>query len=104
MDQGGPTSRQTSKEGHETNGSSNRNGSNASTNGHRANEDVAENAEYYQTFLRRLIATISHEQPEVVDRLITIIRSGASQQEIFRALSELTAEATSEPANRTQAS
>ncbi|KAL3467431.1 hypothetical protein BJX64DRAFT_283747 [Aspergillus heterothallicus] len=104
MDQRNPTSRQTPKEDHTTNGTSNRNNSRASMDGHETNDVDTETPEYYQTFLRRLIAVISHEQPEAVDGLIAIIRSGASQEEIFRALSELTAETTSAPANRTRQS
>ncbi|KAL2800078.1 hypothetical protein BJX66DRAFT_332693 [Aspergillus keveii] len=88
---------------HETNGHSNQSGNSEPTNSHQVNEADNENAEYYQTFLRRLIDVVSHGQPEAVDSLIATIRSGASQAEIFRALSELTAGASSEPASRTQA-
>jgi hypothetical protein len=88
---------------HETNGHSNQSGNSEPTNGHQVNEADNENAEYYQTFLRRLIDVVSHGQPEAVDSLIATIRSGASQAEIFRELSELTAGASSEPASRTQA-
>ncbi|KAL2846736.1 hypothetical protein BJX68DRAFT_268455 [Aspergillus pseudodeflectus] len=88
---------------HETNGHSNQSGNSEPTNGHLVNEANNENAEYYQTFLRRLIDVVSHGQPEAVDSLIATIRSGASQAEIFMALSELTAEASSEQASRTPA-
>ncbi|KAL2819901.1 hypothetical protein BDW59DRAFT_118827 [Aspergillus cavernicola] len=81
---------QPSKQSHQTNGSSNQNGNNEQTNGHEATDIDTNTAEYYQLFLGRLLTLVSHGQPEAVDRLIGIIRSGASQQEIFTALSELT--------------
>jgi Mg2+/Co2+ transporter CorC len=66
--------------------------SNRQAGAREATNTETETAEYYQTFLSRLLAVVSHGQPEVVDRLIEIIRSGASQQQIFEALSELGAD------------
>ncbi|KAL4957981.1 hypothetical protein BDW69DRAFT_180072 [Aspergillus filifer] len=48
-------------------------------------------AEYYQTFLSRFLTVVSLGEPDAVNRLITIIRSGASETEIFAALAELRA-------------
>jgi Mg2+/Co2+ transporter CorC len=46
--------------------------------------------DYYQEFLRRLIAVILTHEPGAADRMLTVIRSGASDQDIFRALLGLT--------------
>jgi hypothetical protein len=62
------------------------------TNGHEAREIYTETPDYHREFLRRLIAVISNNDPGAVDRLLAIIRSGASDQDIFRALLGLTAD------------
>ncbi|KAL4917484.1 hypothetical protein BDW62DRAFT_84973 [Aspergillus aurantiobrunneus] len=72
---------------------------------HEPTDTETETAEYYQTFLTRLLTVVSHGQPETVNRLIEIIRSGASQQQVFEALSELGADdGSSGSVNRTQTS
>ncbi|KAL4964693.1 uncharacterized protein BDV14DRAFT_174619 [Aspergillus stella-maris] len=49
-------------------------------------------AEYYQTFLSRFLTVVSLGEPDAVNRLISIIRSGVSETEIFAALAELRAD------------
>jgi hypothetical protein len=71
------------------------------TNGHEAMEINTETPDYYREFLRLLIAVISNNEPGSVDRLLAIVRSGASEQDIFRALLGLTADdSCSKPTSR----
>ncbi|KAL4786761.1 hypothetical protein BJX76DRAFT_70274 [Aspergillus varians] len=102
MDQRDPNMPQNSKPSSQSNGTG-RNPEQAG--GHEATNIETETAEYYQTFLGRLLTLVSHGQPEAVNRLIEFIRSGASQQQIFEALSELGADdGSSGSENRTRAS
>ncbi|KAL4864643.1 hypothetical protein BDV12DRAFT_175827 [Aspergillus spectabilis] len=71
------------------------------TNGDEAMEIDTGTPDYYREFLRRLFAVISNNEPGAVDRLLAIIRSGASDQDIFRALLGLTTDdSCSKPTNR----
>ncbi|KKK25814.1 hypothetical protein ARAM_006838 [Aspergillus rambellii] len=105
MDHRGPNSQQNSGQNHQTNGTGSQAQNGDTTPNQHASEITAESPEYCQIFLERLLSVVSNGQPEIVDQLITTIRSGASQQEIFAALSaSMTDDSPSDPGNKTQAS
>lgn len=49
----------------------------------------AEDSDYYRSFLEQLLDLVCNEDQETVTRLVTIIRSGASQREILAAISQM---------------
>ncbi|KAE8134647.1 hypothetical protein BDV38DRAFT_156174 [Aspergillus pseudotamarii] len=49
----------------------------------------AEDSDYYRSFLEQLLDLVCNEDQETVARLVTIIRSGASQREILAAISQM---------------
>ncbi|KAB8230609.1 hypothetical protein ETB97_010800 [Aspergillus alliaceus] len=49
----------------------------------------AEESEYYRSFLEQLLDLVFNEDQETVARLVSIIRSGASQQEILAVMSQV---------------
>ncbi|KAE8360361.1 hypothetical protein BDV27DRAFT_148783 [Aspergillus caelatus] len=49
----------------------------------------AEDSDYYRSFLEQLLDLVCNEDQETVARLVTIIRSGASQREILAAVSQM---------------
>jgi hypothetical protein len=83
---------------------STQNSNHSDTSSQEASEIDTETPDYYREYLRRLIAVISNNEGNeggAVDWLITFIRSGASDRDIFKALLELTADySSSEPTNR----
>ncbi|GFF39054.1 hypothetical protein IFM46972_05758 [Aspergillus udagawae] len=48
-----------------------------------------EDKEYYTNFLEQLLGLVRHGDQATVSRMISVIRSGASQEEILRTLSEM---------------
>jgi hypothetical protein len=48
-----------------------------------------EDTEYYTNFLQQLLGLVRHGDQETVSRMISVIRSGASQEEILKTLSEI---------------
>ncbi|KAL4934906.1 hypothetical protein BDV06DRAFT_208024 [Aspergillus oleicola] len=102
MESQGSNTQQNSGQSSQTNGTSH---NHEQAGNHEDLEVDLELAEYYQTFLSRFLTVVSHGEPEAVNRLIGIIRSGASENEIFATLAELRADI--EPAevdDRTQQS
>ncbi|CEL09839.1 hypothetical protein ASPCAL12968 [Aspergillus calidoustus] len=80
---------------------STQNSNHSDTSGQESSEINTETPDYYREYLRRLMAVISNNEGGAVDWLITFIRSGASDRDIFKALLELTADySSSEPTNR----
>ncbi|PLB39729.1 uncharacterized protein BDW47DRAFT_124403 [Aspergillus candidus] len=53
-------------------------------------ERSLEDLEYYRVFLEQLLSLVCHGDQATVARMVSLIRSGASQQEIFAALSQET--------------
>ncbi|OGM46276.1 hypothetical protein ABOM_005314 [Aspergillus bombycis] len=49
----------------------------------------AEDSDYYRTFLEQLLDLVCNEDQETVARLVSIIRSGASQREILAVISQM---------------
>ncbi|KJK63493.1 hypothetical protein P875_00065061 [Aspergillus parasiticus SU-1] len=49
----------------------------------------AEDSDYYRSFLEQLLDLVCNEDQETVSRLVSIIRSGASQREILAVISEM---------------
>ncbi|KAE8309304.1 hypothetical protein BDV41DRAFT_437696 [Aspergillus transmontanensis] len=49
----------------------------------------AEDSDYYRSFLEQLLDLVCNEDQETVARLVSIIRSGASQREILAVISEM---------------
>ncbi|PYI02563.1 hypothetical protein BO78DRAFT_217720 [Aspergillus sclerotiicarbonarius CBS 121057] len=58
----------------------------------RTPDRLAEELEYYRNFLEQLLGLVRDGDQEDVNRMISIIRSDASPQEILTALSENTAD------------
>ncbi|KAL4885333.1 hypothetical protein BJY04DRAFT_180666 [Aspergillus karnatakaensis] len=59
--------------------------------------------EHYQSFVTRLLAVVSNAPIEDVERLVRVIRSGATQQQILDVVAEiLPRDGSAEPANRPQ--
>ena len=48
-----------------------------------------EEVEYYRTFLDQLLGVVRDGNQATVERVLSVIRSGASHQEIFAAMSGL---------------
>lgn len=48
-----------------------------------------EDTEYYTNFLEQLLGLVRHGDQESVSLMISVIRSGASQEEILKTLSEI---------------
>ncbi|RAL05104.1 uncharacterized protein BO80DRAFT_177066 [Aspergillus ibericus CBS 121593] len=55
---------------------------------------LAEELVYYRSFLEQLLGFVRNGDQEVVNRMVSIIRSDASHQEILTALSENAADNT----------
>ncbi|KAB8263795.1 hypothetical protein BDV32DRAFT_146097 [Aspergillus pseudonomiae] len=49
----------------------------------------AEDSDYYRNFLEQLLDLVCNEDQETVARLVSIIRSGASQREILAVISQM---------------
>ncbi|GMF67297.1 unnamed protein product [Aspergillus oryzae] len=49
----------------------------------------AEDSDYYRSFVEKLLDLVCNEDQETVARLVSIIRSGASQREILAVISEM---------------
>ncbi|RJE22552.1 hypothetical protein PHISCL_05098 [Aspergillus sclerotialis] len=49
-----------------------------------------EQVQYYQTFLQRFLGVVGSSDETTVERIVSLIRSGASQQEVLAALSQHT--------------
>ncbi|KAB8268035.1 hypothetical protein BDV30DRAFT_231039 [Aspergillus minisclerotigenes] len=49
----------------------------------------AEDSDYYRSFLEQLLDLVCNRDQETVARLVSIIRSGASQREILAVISEM---------------
>ncbi|KAE8349090.1 hypothetical protein BDV28DRAFT_152216 [Aspergillus coremiiformis] len=49
----------------------------------------SEDSDYYRNFLEQLLDLVCSENQEIVTQLVSIIRSGASQNEILAAISGL---------------
>ncbi|KNG88367.1 hypothetical protein ANOM_003339 [Aspergillus nomiae NRRL 13137] len=49
----------------------------------------AEDSDYYRSFLEQLLDLVCNEDQETVARLVSIIRSGASQREILAVISQM---------------
>ncbi|CAI7605360.1 unnamed protein product [Penicillium bialowiezense] len=47
---------------------------------------------YYRTFLEDLVAVMRDGDADAVSRIVTLIRSGASNEEIYHAIQQLQAE------------
>ncbi|PLN74720.1 hypothetical protein BDW42DRAFT_54317 [Aspergillus taichungensis] len=65
-------------------------------------ERSIEGLEYYRVFLEQLLNLVCHGDQATVARMVSIIRSGASQQEIFAALSRESGGAGPHDQNKTQ--
>ena len=48
-----------------------------------------EQLEYYRAFLDQLLGVVRDGNPATVERVLSVIRSGASHQEIFAAMSQV---------------
>ncbi|GIJ99009.1 hypothetical protein Aspvir_001133 [Aspergillus viridinutans] len=48
-----------------------------------------EDKEYYTNFLEQLLGLVRHGDQATVSRMVSVIRSGASQEEILKTLSEI---------------
>ncbi|KAL5333424.1 hypothetical protein BJX70DRAFT_403580 [Aspergillus crustosus] len=91
-------------QGHETNGTSNGTRDHEEANGRRADlRSELEVMEHYQSFVTSLLSVVSTAPMEDVGRLVQVIRSGASQQQILDVIAELLPDdSSSELSSRTR--
>ncbi|PKY02960.1 hypothetical protein P168DRAFT_319505 [Aspergillus campestris IBT 28561] len=74
----------------------------SSTDQSQPSERSLEDLEYYRVFLEQLLSLVCHGDQATVARMVSIIRSGASQQEIFAALSQESGGAGPHDQNKTK--
>ncbi|KAJ5605732.1 hypothetical protein N7510_008513 [Penicillium lagena] len=63
---------------------------------HERSQDLADGNQevrYYRGFLERLLDLVTHGEEQAVNRMISVIRSGASHDAILAALAEMSGEA-----------